>query len=84
MTSITPFLSQHAFDPEITKLMGQAYDAAFGELGDRTPPALLKEIIAKRIIEAAEQGERDPKRLCASALDSLGLRGRVSRSSAPK
>jgi len=35
--------------------MGEAYDAACGELGDRSPPALLKEVMAKRIIEAAEK-----------------------------
>jgi hypothetical protein len=78
MTSIVPFLRQHAFDPEITKLMGEAYDAACVELGDRTPPALLKEVIAKRIIDAAEKGERDPERLRARALDALGLNRRFT------
>jgi len=83
MTSIIPFLRQNAFDAETTKVMGEAYDAACDELGDRRPPALLKEVIAKRIIDAAEKGERDPERLVARALDALGLRGRVGRSSTP-
>jgi hypothetical protein len=82
MTSIIPFLSQNAFDAETTKVMGEAYDAACDELGDGRPPALLKEVIAKRIIDAAEKGERDPERLVARALDALGLRGRVGGPSA--
>ena len=76
MASIIPFLRQNAFDPEITKLMGEAFDAACEELGDRAPPALVKEVIAKRIIETAEKGERDPERLRAKALDALGLNRR--------
>jgi hypothetical protein len=78
MTSIIPFLRQYAFDAETTKVMGEAYDAACGELGDRGSPALVKEVIAKRIIEAAESGERDAECLIAKALGALGLRGRVS------
>ena len=73
MTSIIPFLRQNVFDPETTKVMGEAYDAACTELANGGSPALVKEVIAKRIIEAAKKGERDPKRLCAKALDALGL-----------
>jgi hypothetical protein len=76
MTSIIPFLRQNAFDPETTKMMGEAYEAACGELGHNGAPALVKEVIAKRIIDAAQKGERDPQRLCAKALDALGMSGR--------
>jgi hypothetical protein len=82
MASIIPFLSQNAFDAETTKAMGEAYDAACDELGDCSPPLLVKEVIAKRIIDAVEQGERDPERLIAKALDALGLHRRLSSSSA--
>jgi hypothetical protein len=39
--------------------------------GDRY--ADLREIIAKRIIVTALRGERDPERLCSSALASIDL-----------
>jgi hypothetical protein len=75
MTSIIPFVRQNVFDAETTRVMGEAYDAACGELGNGGTPALVKEVIAKRIIEAAKKGERDPQRLCAKALDALGMNG---------
>jgi hypothetical protein len=78
MTSIVPFLRPNVFDAETTKVMGEAYDAACGELCDHGSPSLVREIIAKRIIDAAKKGERDPLRLCAKALDSLGLNRRFS------
>jgi hypothetical protein len=78
MTSIIPFLRQNVFDTETTRVMGEAYDAACIELGDDGQPTLVKEVIAKRIIDAAKKGERDPQRLCAKALDALGLNRRYS------
>ena len=78
MTAIIPFLRHNVFDAETTKAMGEAYDVACGELGADGQPALVKEVIAKRIIEAAKKGERDPQRLCAKALDALGLNRRYS------
>jgi hypothetical protein len=35
--------------------------------------ALVREIIAKRIIEVARDGERDPDELCVRALKALGF-----------
>jgi hypothetical protein len=51
--------SQSDFDDEATRLMGEAFD---GVCRDGLP-ALLREIIAKRIIKAAMKGERDPVHL---------------------
>jgi hypothetical protein len=34
---------------------------------------LVREIIAKRIIEVARDGERDPDELCVRALKALGF-----------
>jgi hypothetical protein len=77
MSSVIPFLRHNVFDAETTKAMGEAYDVACGELGDGGQP-LVKEVIAQRIVEAAKKGERDPQRLCAKALDALGLNRRYS------
>ena len=73
MGIIVPFFQGSGFDPETTKAMGEAFDAACKALQDPEQPELVKEIMAKRIIEAAKNGERDPHRLCAKALDALGV-----------
>jgi hypothetical protein len=41
------------------------------QLAHRQDP--LTELVAKKIIEAADLGERDPKRLCNKALTELGI-----------
>jgi hypothetical protein len=61
----------HSFGPEDIAGMSAALEAALGKLGlvDRSDPAAMA--VAKLIIELAKQGERDPERLCASALQQL-------------
>jgi len=50
-----------------------AYEGALSVLGlaDRTDP--ITEIIAKKIIEVAQSGERDPLRIRARAIAELGI-----------
>jgi hypothetical protein len=48
-------------------------------MGDRGLPDIVREIIAKRIIAAAKQGERDPKQLCNTALAALGIDDQLGR-----
>jgi hypothetical protein len=73
MATILPFVSNEIdFDDEATRIMGEAFDAAYVGLQDTGQPALVREIIAKRIIEAAKKGERDPVRLRAAGLAALG------------
>jgi hypothetical protein len=51
-----------AFAPDDIKVLSDAFEAALRELSlDRTDPAT--EMIAKRIIELAQRGERNPDRL---------------------
>jgi hypothetical protein len=42
-------------------------------LHDRGQPQVVQEIIAKRIIDIAMTGERDPDELARRALQALGL-----------
>ena len=56
------------FDPEATRVMGLAYEQAYASLGRDDPAA--RELIAKRIIEAARRGERD-----IATLADYGLAG---------
>jgi len=58
-----------AFDPETTALLGKAFDEACREIGDQ--PSEIREVVAKRLIEAACRGERDMKRLKMHALQGL-------------
>ena len=50
-----------------------AYEAALKKLGlvDRDDP--LTKIVAKKIIEIAERGVRDPKQLSALTMRELGI-----------
>jgi hypothetical protein len=69
--SIVPLLQGQVFGPDMTKVMGMAFDAACKHL-DGDGQAKVKELLAKRILKAARSGERDPERLCAIALDEQG------------
>ena len=59
------------FDEGATHVMGEAFDAACGRLNGAGLPGVVREIIAKRIIDAAKKGERDPIRLRDLALAAL-------------
>jgi hypothetical protein len=53
--------------------MGEAFDAACQELHDKGQPQLVYEVIARRIIDAAKKGERDPVQLRNVGLAGLGF-----------
>jgi len=59
-----------AFEPETIALLIQAYDAAVTLVGRDQPPLVL-ETIAKRILEIAGRGERDPKKMVEYAMRGL-------------
>ena len=63
--------TNHWFGPEDIAGLTKAFEAALGKLGlvDRTDPTTVT--LAKLIIELAKAGEREPERLCDSALKRL-------------
>jgi hypothetical protein len=69
-------LSDHdvSFDDETLRAMGKAYDHACDALGCFGIAVAVREIVAKRIIEVAGMGERDPTRLYREALKTFGRR----------
>ena len=69
----TSFFQDTSFDPETAHIMDQAFECAFRTLRDFGQPVLVKDIIAKRIMDIARTGERDPNRLCNRALQAFGL-----------
>ena len=74
MADVLPFFQGAASDDDATQVMGKAFDRACQSLHDNGQPDLVRQIIAKRIIEVARKGERDLDELCARALQPLGFR----------
>ncbi len=68
---VRKILEGASYDPETVRVLCAAYDRAKQELHDTGQPEIVREILAQRILDLAEQGERDPARLCAGALRSL-------------
>ena len=69
-------IHQHAaFDPETIEIMSAAYEGACEalNLADRTNP--LTYLVAKKIIELAQRGERDPDQMRQQALKAFGRSG---------
>ena len=71
--AIYRLLQNCAFGPDEIERMTTAYEDTLRVLGlaDRADP--VTEIIAKKIIEVAQTGERDPLRIRARAISELGI-----------
>jgi hypothetical protein len=73
MANLLAFFPTAAFDHNATRAMGKAFDRACHSLHDIGQPDLVREIIAKRIIEVARDGERDPDGIMRASPESVGL-----------
>ena len=64
-------LEQLAFGPEDVAVLVNAFEAGLSDLGvdDRRDPTAL--LLAKRIVQFAQEGERDPIKLRHIALKSM-------------
>ena len=78
---ITPFLSGHAFQPEVINVMSDVLLRVQDRLGlsDRDDP--LNQIVASKIIELAQRGIVDPETLLQRTLQESARLG-VSLSTA--
>jgi hypothetical protein len=65
-TSLRRKEHRHAFQPEVVAVVTSAFHDVFAELADRDEIVGLR--AARRIIELAARGERDPERLKAVVL----------------
>jgi len=65
---IRQYLQGHRVDPETARLLGVAFEMALVPLKQRREIDPLRDAVARKIIELAETGERDPERLCDAAL----------------
>src|SRR5262249_46207334 len=73
-------LAEKAFDTETTHILGSAFDAAWEKIEatnavptDQRQAASMRELLAKFIIAAVEQGESDPHRVMEKALLRLKI-----------
>jgi hypothetical protein len=75
MTNHLPFfyLQDVYFEPDTIAAMSAAMDKACRSLDGASQPDIIKEIIAKGILDLARSGERDPDQLCDEALKALGF-----------
>jgi hypothetical protein len=72
-------ITEHGvFEPEVIALMGEAVDAACGELPISDQSDDVRELIAMLIIAAAFRGEIDPIRLRTFALSELSSLSEMS------
>jgi hypothetical protein len=74
---IRPLLRDGVFSPEDITALATAFEDTLSVLGlvDRNDPAVLT--VAKRIIELAEHGERNPTRLRNFVVNEFQARSRL-------
>jgi hypothetical protein len=68
---ITKFLDGFKFDPEARRVMNIAFEMTCAALRYTKRPNVAHEAVAKRIIELAKNGLRNPERLCERVLDDI-------------
>ncbi len=75
---IIPLLAQSAFEPEMIETLVAVFETAWqkvelsgSKLASPAYKGAAREIIAKRIIEMAQRGERDPGELADDAVAYL-------------
>jgi len=73
-------LTEAAFDLAAVKALTTAYEDVLATLGLKMRTDPLTQMIARKIIEHAQRGERDHIRLRESVLKELEGRGRYSAS----
>lgn len=62
------------FDDEATRIMGTAFDRACKAIPNFSGTERMRILFAKRILESAGRGERDPHRLHLQALNGFPIK----------
>ena len=65
---IRPYLDGQKFDPETIRVMGIAFEMALVALRLADRGDLANEVVARKIINLAKAGERDPERFCEAMM----------------
>ncbi len=72
-TAIYRLLQNSAFGPDEIKRITTAYEDALRVLGLASRSDPITEIVAKKIIEIAQTGERDPAQIQSRAVAEIGV-----------
>jgi hypothetical protein len=70
---ITGLFRRASADPAVISLMAMAFERACRSLQDTGQPEIVRELLAERIAELAQHGERDPREICQKALKAFGI-----------
>jgi hypothetical protein len=71
--AIYRLLQGAAFDADDIRIMSAAYETALERVRLKNRQDPLTELIAHKIIEVYQNGERDPVQVCSAALRELGV-----------
>ncbi len=71
--TITPFLKNQAFEPELIRAMSIAFESACARLGLSQAEDRATEMVAAKIIQFAQRGENDPDSLCRRVLHDFNV-----------
>ena len=64
---------ENSFDNVVTHLMSEAFYEACRLLDDRGQPTIVRQLIAKRVIDLTVAGERRSSEIATKALCTLGI-----------
>jgi hypothetical protein len=66
-----PFFTETNFDPETLAALTVSFDEGWDTLQSLGNTTISRDALAKRLLELARTGERNPARLCTTALVTL-------------
>ena len=69
--SVVPVL-RDSLDPVSWDYAAKGYDTARADLGLRDNVDPLTEVLAQKVVEVVQAGERDPESIAQRAIDALG------------
>jgi len=69
-----PLFANACFDPEATKLMADVFEETMQSLDRLARPRVVQEAIARQIIEAVQDGERDRDAIYQRVLGAMAFR----------
>jgi hypothetical protein len=70
---LSPYLAGRLFDAEATHNISGAFQAVMDALPATGQHGLVRELVAKRIIDIAGKGEREPEHIARRALEQFGF-----------
>jgi hypothetical protein len=70
--SVIPIFRTIPLDPEALDCASRGYETARGDLGLRDHIDPLTQVLAQKIIEVVQSGERNPEKIASRAIDALG------------